>query len=690
MLRWRGGARGGRPRGAGPCAGGTGRGGGGGGCADAGAQSSPAGRGWTAGAPPPARGGPAAPLARWVDDVVIGRGLCPFAEPARGRTRFVEIPPPPAALGGVAADVESAAAFVRDKLVEELRLLAGEPPGHPATTLVALPWAPAFTFEQFMLLVVLPLQELAEGGTNGLGESLQLGSAGGGCGIQCVPFHPEAEYGEGTEAEEWATRAPHAAVHLLRDCDVEAAELQWQMAGLDPADIHRDNVRRLRELGASRAAAMVRDCAEPEHLLADVAIAPDAADAGRTEAAARALLAETAEVGASTEKLGLRRIGPLGWGAVAGRDLMWDEVMLSLPRAALRTPADARAAGLRGTGHPAGDLAALLLREKSLGAASPLEAYISMLPSPDLLRAQHPLLALEVELAAALGRETLVGSEAIARRREALQIAGDVRSACASGSPEREDVLWALAVVSSRAFHLDLPEEGPSLALCPVADMLNHSEAASAQERARLRWDPASGAAVVRAYRDFAAGEQVFDSFGGALSVRDAFLRYGFASGVGAERVTVPLDRLVTSIRTGAGRAVLVDAGLESAELAFTAEGPDEVGLACLAAAEATEEELSGAGWGEEGGEGRAVLARICAGLEEEPWARSLAARTWARLEGALRLLLEPHSRLDGGGGGVEGAQPWEAEARVALESEERVLRGAVRAAAARAGESVG
>ena len=622
--------------------------------------------------------------------MVIGRGLCPFAEPARGRTRFVEIPPPPPALGGLAADTESAAAFVRDKIVEELRLLAGEPPDHPATTLVALPWAPTFTFEQFMLLVVLPLQELAEKGSNGLGESLQLGAAGGDCGIQCVPFHPEAVYGEGTEAEEWATRAPHPAVHLLRDCDVEAAELQWQMAGLDPADIHRDNVERLRALGASQAAAMVRDCAESAPLAADVAVPPDAADAERTEAAAQALLAEAAVAGASTENLALRRIGPFGWGAVADRDLRWDEVVLSLPRAVLRTPSDARAAGLRGTGHPAGDLAALLLHERSRGTASPLQAYISMLPSPELLRAQHPLMASETELAAVLGRKTLVGSEAIARRREALQIAGDVRPVHISGAPARDDdALWALAIVSSRAFHLDLPEEGPSLALCPVADMLNHSEAASAQERARLRWDPAEGVAVVRAYRDFAAGEQVFDSFGGALSVRDAFLRYGFASGVGVERVAIPLGRLVVSFRTRAGRAVLVDAGLESAELAFTAEGPDEVGLACLAAAEATEEELSGAGWAEGSGEGQAVLARICAGLKEEPWAQSLAARTWVRLEGELRLLLEPHRRLDGVLGGVEGVQPWEAEARVALESEERVLQGAVRASAARAGEGV-
>ena len=640
----------------------------------------PAGRaGWTEAPPPRGRGGPAGPLARWVDEMVIGWGLCPFAEPARDRTRFVELAPPNAQK---CADTAEAAAFVRAGIAEELRLLAREPPGRPATTLVAVDLRPeaAFTFEEFMLLVVLPLQALAGEGRNEFGETLLgTGREGGGCGIQCVPFHPEASYGEGAEAD-WATRAPVPAVHLLRDCDVEAAELQWEAAGLDPADIHRDNVKRLRAVGASRAAAAVRACVKPEPCPAGEGAISEAADATRTEAAARALLVEAASAGADAGNITLRRVGPSGWGAVAVRNLQWNDVLLTLPRGALRTPADAEAAGVGGTGHPAGDLASLVLFERSLGQESALRAYVNMLPTLETFRAHHPLCATEEELVACLGRNTLVGSEAVARRREALGLAGAVRKACGSGpSALEDDAMWALTIVSSRAFHLDLPDEGSSLCLCPVADMLNHSEAASAQRRARLQWDSDTNVAVVRAFRDFDAGEEVFDSFGGTLSVSDAFLRYGFAAGVGIERITVPLGRL-GPCRSQAGQSVLAAANLENAELVFTAEGPDEVGLACLAASEATEEELRAAGWGT--GEAEGVLARLCAGIEQ-PWARKLATRTQTRLARELQGLLSQHDQRSEWSSADR--PPWQVEARVALESECCVLQAAAASAVAQA-----
>jgi len=641
-------------------------------------SAGPAGRaGWAEAPPPQSRGGPAGPIARWVDEVVIGWGLCPFAEPARDRTRFVELAPPNSQTCANTAEV---AASVRAGIAEELRLLAREPPGRPATTVVALRPEPAFTFEDFMLLVVLPLQALAEKGRNEFGETLfGTGGEGSGCGIQCVPFHPEASYGEGAEAD-WATRAPVPAVHLLRDCDVEAAELQWEAAGLDPADIHRDNVKRLRATGTSRAAAVVQAClVKPEPCPAGEGAISAAADATRTEAAAQALLVEAASAGADTGSIALRRVGPSGWGAVAAHNLQWNDLLLSLPRGALRTPSDAEAAGVGNTGHPAGDLASLVLFERSLGQESALCAYVNMLPSLETFRAHHPLMATEEELVACLGRNTLVGAEAVARRQEALGLVGAVREACGFGpSALEDDAMWALTVVSSRAFHLDLPE-GSSLCLCPVADMLNHSEAASAQRRARLQWDSDRNVAIVRAFRDFDAGEEVFDSFGATLSVSDAFLRYGFAAGVGIERIIVPLARL-GPCRSQAGQSILAAASLEDAELVFTAEGPDEVGLGCLAASEATEEELRAAGWGT--GEAEGVLARICAGIEQ-PWACKLAARTQTRLAGELQGLLEQHNQRSEWNS--SNRSPWQVEARIALESERCILQAAAASAVAQA-----
>lgn len=75
----------------------------------------------------------------------------------------------------------------------------------------------------------------------------------------------------------------------------------------------------------------------------------------------------------------------------------------------------------------------------------------------------------------------------------------------------------------------DVEEEWPEekvLALVPWADLLNHSSAAS--ERSLLQYDDTADAAVLFAHKSYAAGDEVFDSYGKNLTPSELLLDYGF------------------------------------------------------------------------------------------------------------------------------------------------------------------
>jgi hypothetical protein len=157
----------------------------------------------------------------WIEDVVIGLDLCPFAgEPMRsGRVRFV---------------VSSAAGpeeLSRD-LAEELARLDREPPEKIETTLVVHPRA-LRRFEDFNLFldaVDLLLEKLSLVGT-----------------IQVASFHPDYCFA-GVDPDDVANatnRSPYPMLHLLREESVGRAT----SAHPDPEGIPERNVQRLRALG---------------------------------------------------------------------------------------------------------------------------------------------------------------------------------------------------------------------------------------------------------------------------------------------------------------------------------------------------------------------------------------------------------------------------------------------------------
>jgi len=159
---------------------------------------------------------------RWVEQLVIGERLCPFASRpmAAGTVRFVcsRASTPDDAYRDLLAEVETLLG-VDDSVVE--------------TTLLVVPDALA-DFDDYLEVLAAgedALQEL------GLDSELQIAS-----------FHPDYLF-EGEPADDashYTNRSPYPLFHLLRQASLNRVLENWPG---DPAEIPRRNRERMRELG---------------------------------------------------------------------------------------------------------------------------------------------------------------------------------------------------------------------------------------------------------------------------------------------------------------------------------------------------------------------------------------------------------------------------------------------------------
>ena len=156
----------------------------------------------------------------WLESVVVGLNLCPFAAPVL-RADGVRIS---------VGEGETAEDGVQLALEEAVRLLEDVDPS-VSTTLVALPRG-AEDFERFLDIVATVEDALEEAGAGGV--------------LQVATFHPDYQF-EGTEPEDvtnYTNRAPVPILHLLREADVEEAVDSHP----DPEGIPERNMARLRTL----------------------------------------------------------------------------------------------------------------------------------------------------------------------------------------------------------------------------------------------------------------------------------------------------------------------------------------------------------------------------------------------------------------------------------------------------------
>lgn len=168
----------------------------------------------------------------WVEHVVIGLNLCPFAKAvhARGQIR------------SVVSDATDEAGLLT-ALRAELELLARADPAQIDTTLLIHPCVLADfdAYNQFLDAADTAL--------------LMAGLAGV---IQIASFHPNYRFADAAPGaiDNATNRSPYPMLHLLREASVERAVAAFP----DAAPIYERNIRTLRALGAKRWRQLMRAC----------------------------------------------------------------------------------------------------------------------------------------------------------------------------------------------------------------------------------------------------------------------------------------------------------------------------------------------------------------------------------------------------------------------------------------------
>lgn len=164
---------------------------------------------------------------RWVEVMVLGHNLCPFAHApwGEGRVRVA------------VTRARSAPGALRFALAEAA-LLLDTPQAEVSNTLVVVPHALG-DFESFLDAAATLEDLLAEAGAEGV--------------LQVATFHPDYRF-EGAPTDDPANatnRAPHPTFHLLREDEISRATATVAHAEGIPAR----NVAHLRALGAEAIAA---------------------------------------------------------------------------------------------------------------------------------------------------------------------------------------------------------------------------------------------------------------------------------------------------------------------------------------------------------------------------------------------------------------------------------------------------
>jgi hypothetical protein len=169
---------------------------------------------------------------RWIQSMVIGLGLCPFAQRVfeANKIRYV------------VTDAEDETALL-DELANELKTLASAPLSILETTLLIHPRALGSFLDYSDFL----------GPAEGLVKKLGLRGV-----IQIASFHPDYQFA-GTAAgavENFSNRTPHPMLHLLREDSIT------RVAG-DPSEllkIPQRNSQTLRSLGREKILEILCGC----------------------------------------------------------------------------------------------------------------------------------------------------------------------------------------------------------------------------------------------------------------------------------------------------------------------------------------------------------------------------------------------------------------------------------------------
>ncbi|MGB5344570.1 MAG: DUF1415 domain-containing protein [Woeseia sp.] len=167
---------------------------------------------------------------RWVEDLVVGLNLCPFAgrELARNRVRFVVTDATTEAQ--LLAALETELALLNDDAAIETTLLI-----HPDVL------QEFFDYNQFLDIAERLLVEMKLEGV-----------------YQLASFHPDYQFaGTATgDAENFTNRSPYPLLHILREASLERSIAAYP----DVEQIPVRNIEKMKSLGREKLQALLLGC----------------------------------------------------------------------------------------------------------------------------------------------------------------------------------------------------------------------------------------------------------------------------------------------------------------------------------------------------------------------------------------------------------------------------------------------
>ncbi len=171
-----------------------------------------------------------APVRRWLETLVIGLNLCPFAkrELVKNRVRFFVSEA--TTVEQLQMDLEAELALMAEDASIETTLLI-----HPAVL------QDFFEYNQFISHTNRILKQLGYRGT-----------------FQIASFHPDYQFGgtEPDDVENTTNRSPYPLLHLIREESLARAVENYP----DPDQIPERNIALVEELGADKMQALLKAC----------------------------------------------------------------------------------------------------------------------------------------------------------------------------------------------------------------------------------------------------------------------------------------------------------------------------------------------------------------------------------------------------------------------------------------------
>ncbi len=167
----------------------------------------------------------------WVEKIVIGLNLCPFAKPvfAKNQIKFV------------LSEATTLEALTNDLLVE-LDFLTGIEGDDTETTIIVHPHV-LQDFEDYLDYIDFTMDLIAEAGLEGT--------------LQVASFHPNYQF-EGTQItdiENYTNRSPFPMLHILREDTIEKATKTYPNIETIP----ERNIQKLKTIGLDGIAKIVQE-----------------------------------------------------------------------------------------------------------------------------------------------------------------------------------------------------------------------------------------------------------------------------------------------------------------------------------------------------------------------------------------------------------------------------------------------